>query len=151
MTRTASNLNKAMVARRIVEPEQLWWFREVTNLPNDEIVYFTGDLIATGSIIKRVAIETGIEPGGAPEQLQVLLFLTANESFTIAEAVLEEQIIWWTSRDRITGFYPMCDDCHHQWPMSKRVVGSNIRIGLIIANLSNKVASARVGVLIQQP
>lgn len=151
MTKVASSLNKQMIERRFAEPDQLWWFREVHDLNSGISVPFVSPLIPTGTKIRMVSIQIGIEPGGKPEGFHVHVFLTSRERFTIAEAILEEQVIWWTEKNTDIAYYPMCDDCEIQFPLRKTVVGSNVRFGVIMSNITNKVASCRVGILHSVP
>ena len=147
MTRVASSLNKLIIKARVEEPERLWFFREAHDLAPNIVAHWTSDIIPDGSVIHRVAMMIGIEPGGKPEGMHVAVFLTSRERFTIAEAMLEEQIIWFTERNTDVGYYPMCDDCEEQFPMRKVVRGSDRRFGIIVGNITNKIASVRVGIL----
>lgn len=151
MTRVASSLNKQMLARRVVEPDQLWWFREAHNLPNGVAPYWVSDLKPDGTVIHRVSIQVGIEPGGVPEQFTVHVFLAASQRMDIGTAIRSEQIINFSQLLGDVGYYPMCDDCEIQFPIRRTIVGSNQRLGIAMINASNKVASCRVGILYSQP
>ncbi|MBA7666511.1 hypothetical protein ES703_74592 [subsurface metagenome] len=134
-----------------MEPDQLWWFREAHDIPNGVAPGWVSDLVPSGTIIHRVTVQVGIEPGGKPEHFAVFVFLTARAGVVIAEVVREQQIIWFHDKGSDMGYYPMCDDCEIQFPLRKTVVGSSLRFGIAMLNATNKVASGRVGILYSQP
>jgi len=151
VTRIASHLNKVLTPRRIVEPDQTWWFREAHDIPNGVSPGWVSHLIPEGSVIHRVSVQVGMEPGGQPEHFAVFVFLTAKPGVVIAEVTREDQIIWFHEKSDDMGYYPMCDDCEIQFPLRKTVHGSNLRFGVIMMNATNKVASGRVGILHSVP
>lgn len=144
MTRIMTNPELIKPGRKPPPRQSEWFCRALHNAAPGVFLRVTSPLLHNGAVIEQIRFQGRIYPPGVTLWVEGAVFLTNSREPTGIEMENAEQVIQWDYRDGFMPWYSFGNEIDETWDVRKVVAGSDMRIGIMLNNLSADDVDARI-------